>query len=84
MLFLDEYDTPILDNITDLKKANEMREVLRSFYTMIKSCDDYLCSVFITGISKFSKAGVFSAMNNLLDISMLKRYGDIATTFEKK
>ena len=77
VILIDEYDKPILDNITDLKKANEMREVLRSFYTMIKSCDDYLRFVFITGISKFSKAGVFSAMNNLVDISMLKRYGDI-------
>ena len=54
-----------------------MREVLRSFYTTIKSYDEYFRFVFITGISKFSKIGVFSAMNNLVDISMLKRYGDI-------
>ena len=55
-----------------------MREEIRSFYTMIKSCDDYLHFVFITGISKFSKSGVFSAMNNLVDnISMLKRCGYI-------
>ena len=77
VILIDEYDKPILDNITNIEKANEMREVLRSFYTMIKSCDDYLRFVFITGISKFSKTGVFSAMNNLVDISMLKRYGDI-------
>lgn len=77
VILIDEYDKPILDNITDLKKANEMRKVLRSFYTMLKSCDKYFRFVFITGISKFSKAGVFSAMNNLVDISMLKQYGDI-------
>jgi len=77
VILIDEYDKPILDNITNIEKAKEMREVLRSFYTMIKSCDDYLRFVFITGISKFSKTGIFSAMNNLSDISMLKRYGDI-------
>lgn len=77
VILIDEYDKPILDNITNLEKANEMREVLRSFYTMLKSCDKYLRFVFITGISKFSKTGVFSAMNNLVDISMLRRYGDI-------
>ncbi|MBR0232917.1 MAG: AAA family ATPase [Synergistaceae bacterium] len=77
VILIDEYDKPILDNITDLKRANEMREVLRSFYTTVKSCDNYFRFVFITGISKFSKTGVFSAMNNLVDISMLKRYGDI-------
>lgn len=78
VVLIDEYDKPILDNLSDIRKANEMREVLRSFYTVLKSCDEYLRFVFITGISKFSKMGVFSAMNNLLDISMLEQYGDIA------
>ena len=77
VVLIDEYDKPILDNLSDLNKADEMREVLRSFYTVLKSCDEYLRFVFITGISKFSKMGVFSAMNNLEDISMDKRYGSI-------
>ena len=78
VLLIDEYDKPILDNITNLQKAYEMREILRSFYTTIKSCDDYFRFIFITGISKFSKTGVFSAMNNLVDISLDQEYGDIA------
>ena len=78
VVLIDEYDKPILDNLSDLKKAKEMREVLRSFYTALKSCDEYLRFVFMTGISKFSKMGVFSAMNNLEDISMNEHYGDIA------
>ena len=45
---------------------------------MLKSCDEYLRFVFITGISKFSKMGVFSAMNNLQDISVSNIYSDIA------
>ena len=77
VVLVDEYDKPILDNINDLNQANEMREVLRSFYTTLKSCDEYLRFILLTGISKFSKAGVFSALNNLADISMLKKYGDI-------
>ena len=78
VVLIDEYDKPILDNLSDIHKANEMREILRSFYTTLKSCDEYLRFVMLTGISKFSKVGVFSAMNNLEDISMDKRYGDIA------
>ena len=78
VVLIYEYDKPILDNLSDLKKTDEIREVLRSFYTVLKSCDEYLRFVFITGISKFSKMGVFSAMNNLEDISMDKRFGDIA------
>lgn len=77
VILIDEYDKPVLDNLSDIKKANEMREILRSFYTVIKSCDEFLRFVFITGISKFSKMGVFSAMNNLFDISMMEHFGDI-------
>ena len=77
-VLIDEYDKPILDNLSNIRKAHEMREVLRSFYTVLKSCDEYLRFVLITGISKFSKMGVFSAMNNLEDISMDKSCGDIA------
>ena len=77
VVLIDEYDKPILDNLEDLKKAGEMREVLRSFYVILKSCDEYLRFVMLTGISKFSRAGVFSALNNLQDISMLERYGDM-------
>ena len=78
VVLIDEYDKPILDNLSDVKKAEEMREILRSFYTVLKSCDEYLRFVFITGISKFSKMGVFSAMNNLQDISSSHKYSDIA------
>ena len=77
VVLIDEYDKPILDKIGNVKEADTMRQVLRSFYTVLKSCDEYLRFVMLTGISKFSKAGVFSAMNNLMDISMDRRYGDI-------
>lgn len=78
VILIDEYDKPILDNLSDLKKANDMCNVLRSFYTTLKSYDEYMRFVFITGISKFSKVGVDPAMNNLEDISLDKRYGGIA------
>ena len=79
VVLIDEYDKPILDYISDVSKAEEMRNVLRGFYTTIKSCSDegYMRFVMITGISKFSKTGVFSAMNDLLDISLSKKYSDI-------
>ena len=77
VVLIVEYDKPVLDNIDNVSKANEIREVLRSLYTTLKGCDEYLRFVLITGISKFSKAGVFSAMNNLEDISMDEQFGDI-------
>mgnify|MGYP002623842298 CR=1 FL=1 len=77
VVLIDEYDRPILDSIGDLDKAEQMRSVLRSFYTVLKGCDEYLRFVMLTGISKFSKVGVFSALNNLHDISLTENYSDI-------
>ena len=77
VVLIDEYDKPILDKIGLPDEAEAMRGVLRGFYAVLKGCDEYLRFVMLTGISKFSKTGVFSAMNNLRDISLSERYGDI-------
>jgi len=72
---IDEYDKPVLDKLFQPEMAEAMRQQLRSFYTVVKSCEDYLQFVMLTGISKFTKMGVFSAINNLRDISMSEEYG---------
>ena len=77
VVLIDEDDKPILDKIGNLEAAEAMREALRGFYTVLKGCDEYLRFVMLTGISKFTKTGVFSAMNNLDDISMDWQFGDI-------
>ena len=82
-LLIDEYDKPITDNINNLEKANEMRETLRSFYGVLKGCSQ-VKFIFITGVSKFSKTGVFSCLNNLEDISMDKKYSDIVGYTQKE
>ena len=84
VVLIDEYDKPILDKIGDLKAAEAMRDVLRGFYTVLKGSDEYLRFVMLTGISKFSKVGVFSAMNNLNDISMDESFGDIVGYTQKE
>jgi hypothetical protein len=70
VILIDEYDKPILDNIDNLAEAQHIRRTLKSFYGAIKSLDQYLRFVFITGISKFSRVGIFSDMNNLDDLTM--------------
>jgi predicted AAA-ATPase len=74
VLLIDEYDKPLIDNLENLPEAVKIREVLKKFYTVIKAMDRHLRFVFITGISKFSKVGVFSAMNNLTDLTMNARF----------
>ncbi|MEZ4709296.1 MAG: ATP-binding protein [Caldilineaceae bacterium] len=70
VILIDEYDKPLIDNLDNLPAAMEIRDTLKNFYTIIKAMDRYLRFVFITGISKFSKVGVFSTLNNLTDLTM--------------
>ena len=70
VVLIDEYDKPILDNITDRDTATAMREGLRNFYSVIKGADAHLRFVFLTGVSKFGKVSLFSGLNNLNDITL--------------
>ena len=74
VILIDEYDKPILDNIDNITEAQHIRDVLKGFYTIIKSMDEYVRFVFLTGVSKFSKVGVFSGLNNLRDLTLDNRY----------
>jgi hypothetical protein len=71
VFLIDEYDYPLLEHLTEPKTAKAIRDILRTFFTVIKSLEGkYMRFVFITGITKFSKASLFSGMNNLYDISL--------------
>ena len=70
VILIDEYDKPIIDNIENPAEAIRIRDLLKGFYGVIKAMDQYLRFVFITGISKFSRVGIFSDMNNLDDLTM--------------
>ncbi len=74
VILVDEYDKPILDNITDSSVAAEMRNGLRNFYSVIKDNDASIRFAFLTGVSKFSKVSLFSGLNNLEDITLDPRY----------
>ena len=77
VLLIDEYDSPMLEVFHDKEKLSEVRSILTNFYGPIKICDAQLRFGFITGITKFSQMGIFSGINNLMDISMLDEYSDI-------
>ena len=77
VILVDEYDKPILDAITDISLAEEIRNILRGLYSVIKENDDKIQFAFLTGVSKFAKAGVCSGLNNLNDITYHKKYATI-------
>jgi hypothetical protein len=77
VVLIDEYDKPILDNITNADIAREMREGLRNFYSVIKDSDAHIQFAMLTGVSKFSKVSLFSGLNQLKDITIDARYSAI-------
>ena len=76
VILIDEYDKPILDNLTK-PKVEEIRDELSSFYSVLKDASKYIKFVFLTGVSKFSKTSIFSKLNNITDITLVPKYADI-------
>lgn len=77
VVLIDEYDKPLLRSLFNDDLHNIYREMLTGFYTVLKDADRYLRFVFITGVTKFSQLGVFSNLNQLMDISMNPKYANI-------
>ncbi|WP_295455394.1 ATP-binding protein [uncultured Thiodictyon sp.] len=77
VVLVDEYDKPILDNLTDPAAARELRDGLRNLYSVIKGADADIRFAFLTGVSKFSKVSLFSGLNNLNDITIDAKYSAI-------
>ena len=77
VVLIDEYDKPILDRIGNMEIAEANRDVLRGLYGVLKSMDPFLRFTLITGITKFTKTSVFSGLNNLTDITLLKDFSCI-------
>ena len=77
VVLVDEYDKPILDNITDSATATIMRDGLKDFYSVIKDADAHIRFAMLTGVSKFSKVSLFSGLNNLQDITLKPAFSAI-------
>jgi hypothetical protein len=90
VIIVDEYDKPLLSTIDNEELHGKMRNVLKGFYSVFKSSDEYLKFVFLTGVTRFSRVSIFSDLNNLIDISLNPDYADLcgitqeelATNFE--
>ena len=78
VILVDEYDKPLLQTMGVNEELNEQyRNTLKAFYSVIKTCDEYIRFAFLTGVTKFSKISIFSDLNNLNDISLLPKYAGI-------
>jgi hypothetical protein len=76
VILIDEYDKPVTDNLLNPDLKSFIRTV-HDFYQIMKGSDDHIRFVFLTGVSKFAGLSVFSALNNITDVSLRPDYAAI-------
>ena len=77
VILIDEYDSPLLDVVHEEENLPKLRDVMLNFYSPLKASDPYIRFCFFTGITKFSQLSIFSALNNIANISMEPEYAAI-------
>ena len=75
VLLIDEYDAPLTEALNDPKRFDYIRSLLADFYAKIKSNEGCLRFFFLTGITKFQNANIFSELNDVTDLSLMPEYG---------
>jgi len=83
-IIIDEYDCPLLDTLSYPQVYNDIKEELKGFYKVLKSCDQYIQFAFITGVTKFSQVSLFSGMNQPEDISFNSGYATLCGFTQKE
>ncbi|MDR1818771.1 MAG: ATP-binding protein, partial [Methanobrevibacter sp.] len=84
VVLIDEYDKPILDNISYPDVRGVMKEILHDFYQILKSQDDNLRFLFITGVTRFVGTSIFSGLNSPDDITLNNKFPTICGYTQKE
>lgn len=82
VVLVDEYDKSMLESKDE--NLDYAHDTFKAVFSNLKSCDEHLKFVFITGITKFAKVSIFSDLNQLDDISNFDRYSSICGITEEE
>ena len=77
VLLIDEYDAPITHHINEPNELKEIMSILNDFYATVKQYTDKFRLIFITGVTRVSHVSIFSAFNNLQDLSLIDEFNSI-------
>ena len=74
VILIDEYDAPVGHALGDLDMAEAIRDRMSALYSRMKNRTGDIRFLLMTGISKFTRLSVFSALSNLVDVSQRNEY----------
>ena len=74
VILIDEFDAPFTSGSAEKDIQDTARREFNAFYATIKKHGSRIRFFFITGVVKLANLSIFSAMNNLTDLSMLPEF----------
>ncbi|MCL2825612.1 MAG: ATP-binding protein, partial [Polyangiaceae bacterium] len=77
-------DKPLLNSIGVREAHDAIRKEMKAFYGVLKSYDEFLRLVFVTGITRFAHVSIFSDLNHLTDLSFAARFAEICGITQKE
>ena len=69
VILIDEYDAPVGHALGDVDMAEKIRDRMSALYSRMKNRTGDIRFLLMTGISKFTRLSVFSALSNLVDVT---------------
>ena len=84
VILVDEYDKPLIETMENEPLVARNKAVFKGFFSALKSEDDYIRFILITGVTKFNKVSIFSDLNQLEDISFDQTYAGICGITEEE
>ena len=77
VILIDEYDAPVGATLDNIEKAKAIRAELSAFYGEIKNNAADIRFMMMTGVTRFTQLSVFSALNNLNNLTLDDRYATL-------
>ena len=74
VILIDEYDAPVGHSLGDIDMAEKIRDRMSALYSRMKNRTGDIRFLLMTGISKFTRLSVFSALSNLVDVTQRSEY----------
>ena len=74
VILIDEYDAPVGHALGNIDMAEAIRDRMSALYSRMKNRTGDIRFLLMTGISKFTRLSVFSALSNLVDVTQDEAY----------
>lgn len=83
-VLVDEYDTPLQHTLYNENEHKGVRNIYTSFFPALKTGEDYVQCVFLTGITRFTQLSIFSTLNNISILGSWTQYATVCGITEEE